>query len=391
MLHKRLFLVLLAFSWLLTGCWHVMPVDRRGMVTAIGVDKGQHGQYLFSVALVNPVGLPSPGGKGGTSNLPTSIVYSAASQNLDQALHMMTAQSHLHWDLAHVQALAVSEEVAREGLLPVLDYFMRTSEITETARLFVARGSDARHLLESGEHLQPYQGIRIDETAMWTAMHLPYWSREVFDFVDHVPVSGKAPTLTGLSIATQGEAKTPDFKIDGVAVFRGDKLIGWLSKPSCYGLAFATGRVQHMGLSFPGPTPDGSFNVDATSAAPRIHVWQQNSVPFFTLDVHVKAYVTSVTPEVSFLAPENIKAFEGVASRVVLSDIVRVVSDTKSLGVDPIGFGEALRVQQPSIWRAWTRKWPGEPYRSIPVRVSVSVALNSVGDKVQPLLQPTTQ
>lgn len=382
-------LLLLLLGLPLAGCWHTVGVDQRGLVTVVGVDPGPHGLYHFTFSVLNPLGLPAPGGKGSSSGNPTTLPHEADAPDIDQAVHAASTQMHLHFDLAHLQALVVSEEIAKRGLMPVLDYVARSPTIIETGHLYIARSGRAEKLLEGGSSLLPYEGKAIEDTEAWTEMHTPLRALRLFEFISRVPMLGNAPFTTGIRASEPIGATEEMFRIEGEAVFAGDKLAGWLSQDATYGLALARGRIMHLGMSFPGPTQGGVFTADLIGAAPRETFRIVAGRPVLELTVTTRGRLSSLQPETPLGQPADIAPYEAAAATHLVQELMQAIKETKALGADAIGFGEAVRIAQPKLWQRWRPDWPNRIYPKIPVLVHAKVTIMGTGDKATPISPQT--
>jgi spore germination protein KC len=123
-LRKIIVICLLCFSCSLsTGCWNRKEIDSLAFVIAVGIDPSKKG-YLVSSQVANTAALT----KQGVMNAPTFFVYSTAGKTIFDAVRNATHSSpnKLFW--SHTKVLVLSEDVAKKGLKPVLDFFARDAE-----------------------------------------------------------------------------------------------------------------------------------------------------------------------------------------------------------------------------------------------------------------------
>ncbi|MFC6603759.1 hypothetical protein ACFQDF_23170 [Ectobacillus funiculus] len=90
---------------------------------AVGIDPSESG-YLVSTQVANTAALTKEGAK----NAPNFFVYTTPGKTIFDAIRTATHNSpyKLYW--SHTKVLVLSEETARKGLEPVLDYFARDAE-----------------------------------------------------------------------------------------------------------------------------------------------------------------------------------------------------------------------------------------------------------------------
>ena len=148
-----LFCLVFTMLFFQAGCWDRREPGFLGVVTAVAFDFDPQTDLLKVIAQVaNPLGIGSgesggqSGGGGGGKNL--FWVVEASGQTIYEAIkrtEQITSRKLL-W--SHLEAVLFSEEMAREGLLPVLDYIDRERQARLIARPFVEQG-DMRQLSEA--------------------------------------------------------------------------------------------------------------------------------------------------------------------------------------------------------------------------------------------------
>ncbi|GAA3328162.1 hypothetical protein GCM10020331_071020 [Ectobacillus funiculus] len=106
------------------GCWNRKEIETLSFVIAVGIDPSESG-YLVSTQVANTAALTKEGAK----NAPNFFcLYYSWKKTIFDAIRTATHNSpyKLYW--SHTKVLVLSEETARKGLEPVLDYFARDAE-----------------------------------------------------------------------------------------------------------------------------------------------------------------------------------------------------------------------------------------------------------------------
>ena len=105
---------------LLTGCWDRNEINDLGIVVAVALDKDAvTGKIMATSQMVRPGALKKDG--GGELSSPVEIITTKGN-TLAETVKNISEQFDRIPFLAHVKVLVVSEQLAKEGLLPLLDF-----------------------------------------------------------------------------------------------------------------------------------------------------------------------------------------------------------------------------------------------------------------------------
>jgi len=120
---RVLFIVVIMFSLLLTGCWGSSEIDTLAINVAIGLDKAGD-KCKVSSQIINPRAIAV----GENANESPVILFEKEGVDIDEAMLKMTSKSSRKLFNLHLRMLVISEEVARRGIKNVVEYFLRNNE-----------------------------------------------------------------------------------------------------------------------------------------------------------------------------------------------------------------------------------------------------------------------
>ena len=112
------------------------------LMRTIGVDRAADG--------VEVTASTGPRAKGLQAEGEAALVLSAKASSLSGACLTMQGHSDSYVFYGYVDQLLVGEELANQGIKPVLDYFARDEELGLGAQLWLVRNGTARQAVESG-------------------------------------------------------------------------------------------------------------------------------------------------------------------------------------------------------------------------------------------------
>ena len=137
--------VILAGSLLLTGC-SGLPTSREmgdmALLRTMGVDSAS--------GAVEVTGSTGPRARGLQAEGEPALVLSAQGESLSAACLAMQGLSDNYVFFGYVDQLLLGEGLAKSGVMPVLDYFARDTELGLGAQLWLVKDSTAGNAVESG-------------------------------------------------------------------------------------------------------------------------------------------------------------------------------------------------------------------------------------------------
>jgi len=362
-------------SVVLTGCWGAPAIDRQGMVSILGLDLAPAGRFRATADIVNVAGLPPPTGAGQGSSSPV-FVRSAVGSTPTEAIARLAVSSQTSLDLTHLQGVIASEAYARTSLETLANTFSH-AELTGTAWLFVARASTAEALLRGTESVKPEPGRSLLQTAL-------YGEHEVARLVDRVDSLQFRALMRGDDFATvgvgtdttQGGGPRTAFRLQGLALFDGFHLTGWLDGPTLEGLLLDTNRLGRVRVTV--PTSGGAMTFMVLSARRSIHVTATRPAPA----AHIVASVVleaQTAPTDRPIPPLTVAASRWRLRTEVAAALwqrgATAIAQAQAAGSDVLSLGQSVRVADPGYWRDHGATWETGAYRAIPVRLTVHVRI----------------
>lgn len=206
-----------------SGCADVTDVNRRILVYAIGLDRGEDEQVQLTIQyLLTSGGQQSGGGDGGSPPLQTAPVNHTVSAPtvalaLDQIIHQIPGELFL----GNLRILAIGRELAEEGIARALDPIMRLPFAPASALAVIAEGT-AKEALEPTDQTAPAPGLfmaRVMEGAMRRHGHAS--QTPLFRLYNQVHTPHRTLLVPVIGRAEHGPS------IKGIGILAGDRL-AWI-------------------------------------------------------------------------------------------------------------------------------------------------------------------
>lgn len=380
-------MLLLIFVMLLTGCWSQKELNEIAINVAVGIDKIGD-QYLVSCQIVNPSAVATSNGSASGNSV---FLYQQKSTSISEAIRKITLVSSrkIYW--GHIRMLIVDEKVAREGINDILDNFLREYEVRTDFYIAVTKKVTAESVLKIQTPIE-----KIPANYMFASLEsseknwAPTTKVTINDFIFNLMGPGTNPILTGITIIGDQSLGTKKENIDkikpnshlkyiGIAIFKKDKLIGWLNESESKGFNYITNNVNRT-IGFIKCHKKSTIAFEVIKSKTKIKAYVKHNTATLTLDLHMKAYIKEIQcKNINLDNPETISRLEKMSEKQVKSIIQKTLNTAqKKYKVDILGFGESVHRASPNYWHTHKNKWD-ETFSKLPVSINVDVNIIHTG------------
>ncbi|CAH1057226.1 Ger(x)C family spore germination protein [Paenibacillus pseudetheri] len=383
-------MIALQFTLVLSGCWERKELNEVAFVLGIGIDKAETG-YTVSMQVVIPsaISSQSTGGGGGTG-VPV-VVYKFTVPTFYDAQRKLNLDSSRTSYLGHIRVLVIGEELARSGVGEILDVFKRSREPRMDFYVMVARDATASDVLNV---LTPMD--KLPANKLFSSLDNSYKDSAktvavtLDDFIENLLSEGEHPVLTGVKIMgdpKEGEDKSnvertmPKARLEyhTVAVFRKDKLIGWLNEGETIGYNYINDKVtSHSG---PIAGKDGKpIVIESIKSSTKRKVKIIDGEPHIYLNVKALCNIEEVQSTENLESESTIKRLEKETEKRIIERMQNTVEQvTNRFNIDIMGFGQSIYHASPKAWAKLQQKKGDDYLKSLPIHYSASVVINRVG------------
>ena len=206
---------------------------------------------------------------------------------------------------------------------------------------------------------------------------------------------GKEGVLTGIYIIGDEESgsskqnvesitPTAQLKLDGIAVFKEDKLVGWLTDEEGIAYNIITDQVKNtLGtLSCP---EGGKVNINVDNLTSKLKNTIVDGKPEIEIDIQISGNIGEIDCEIDITKEETIKMLEKTYEEQVeknVNETIQVVQD--DFQSDIFGFGAAIHQSNPKEWKKIKNQW-GTEFSEIKTTVKVKVNIRHFGTVNNPI------
>lgn len=135
---KKIILIIICF--LLCGCYNYNELNKLSIVSSVSIDKKDN-KYLVGAQIMNIKNNESDEGS-------KIIVYEEEGKTINDALRKINNKSSRKLYAGHFSKLVISEEIAKENIVDILDLFLRKAEIKDEFTITVVKNIEASKLIK---------------------------------------------------------------------------------------------------------------------------------------------------------------------------------------------------------------------------------------------------
>lgn len=381
----------------LTGCWDRIEVNDLAIVQGIALDHAPDGHVEVTISIPVPSEITPPGATGGGAQLgPPATNKSAVGRTVTEAVIRLQEKlsRRIYW--AHNAVILIGEDLARDGIGPVLDFFTRNRQSRLNSVIAVTTGK-ARDVLASTLPVELNVPTGIQEMER---LHLAPFA-DVKTFLQMMLGEGIEPTTSLVHVVTGGAPQPGTLQLPsgqqserdpaqpavfGAAVFKGDRLVTMLSEREAAGILFAKGQFGPLFIPV-SVDQDRWVGMRLLRYTSRYRPRLEGDQLRMEVHVSVEAELLENKAGVDADDPRVIKLLERELEKTIGATIRSTVTKMQDEAqADIFGFGAAVRRRLPTLWREISASWD-EIFARLPVDIEVKAAILRTGltNRPQPL------
>ncbi|MED3804908.1 Ger(x)C family spore germination protein [Lysinibacillus xylanilyticus] len=382
---KCMFVFLIILSPILTGCWDKRELNELGIMLALGIDKVED-EYRVTAQVVVPSEVST---KTSTGRSPV-ILYKENGETVYEALQKITKESPREMYTGHLRMLVLGEDLAEEGIAQSIELLSRYRELRSDFYVAIAKDRTAEELLNVRTTIE-----NLPANEMFNALKTPEATSTstngftLDELITNLTSDGKEAVLTGILVKGEiemgsnkqnVESITPaaQIKFDDLAVFKKDKLVGWLTARDSRGYNAILNKVHNSVTAISCPK-GGKVTLEIIQSDSKIKGKINKGKPEVDVNIKVKGNVEEVECQINLNDQETIVELEKNTEKQLEKTInLTIETAQKQYKSDIFGFGEAIHRSNPEEWKKIKEHWD-EKFAEMTANVKVDVKLVHTG------------
>ena len=207
---------------ILCGCWNYREIDTLAIVAGMAIDKDIiTKKYIVTTEIITTQ-------MSGVSSIINSELYTSEGDSIFGAVRNTIEKTGLKLFWSDAKVIIISESLAMEGVIPVIDWINRSSDVRSDMWVLISKGNSAAEILKAKVKLNAVTSFHLDETMKSGKTLSKFTDSRLWSFIDEISSEGKSATVATVKNELNDDTISP--RVAGSAVFKSDKLVGYLNE-----------------------------------------------------------------------------------------------------------------------------------------------------------------
>lgn len=393
---KTVKVILFLFTTLLlTGCGNYRELNDLAITTGIAFDI-KDDQYIVSYMIAN-----SNKAETDSKSSETKItVYEGIGNTISSAYMDLNSKNPKIPYISHLEAVIISEDLAKKGMLEALDFLMRNPESRKEFYIVLSKDIEAGTLLKTLAPLESFPSQNIAEIIKsnkddQSTIVMQKYSDVITNLIDE----GVEPIINGIELdGNKDEGQTQEslekatpsatIKIDTIGVFKDDKLLGWASHDETVGINIINNNAGFVLLETKCDDKYMTSTLKDIKTEPIITF--ENNIPKIKLKIKADGAILEMQCKRNLEETKVTKELEKEFNEKLKSIIDEAISMAqKKYKSDIFGFGNYIYKNNTKKWKLLKDNWDSEIFPNITVETDININLNNKGSLEQSLKEVT--
>ena len=359
---KMIFIIPIIF--LLTGCYNYREINELAIVSGVSIRKVDN-----EIELTTEVINPKKEQDASSGEEPEFIIYSSRAKSVQEAIRKMMKESPRKMYGAHIEILVIDEGIAREYLMDILDSFARNPEIRSEFKVLVGKSDDILKITTPLEKISS-ENIRnsLENNNKYLGFANVVTYHELISNVLNPNIELVLPVLSMKGNVNLGEDKenisNTSVKatsiIDGMAIFRNNKLIGYLTEEESLTYNILRDSAKNFFIRTSGH--DNEYIVHEIIRLSSKMEFDRNKNEM-KITLTGKSAISEVNEKIDL---ENLEELKKMVERSILSI-------QKKYNSDIFGFGDVIYKSYPKYFQKIKDEFKQDGFQNMKVNVSVKI------------------
>lgn len=384
---KKYFIILMIFinSVALTGCWNYKDINDMRFLSGMAVDYNEEKEeFIVTAEIINPISEELKG-----------EVFQARGKSVFDGIRDIIIENGRKLYVAHAKVLIVSEYVAKNKMLSVVDYISRDAEYRDDIYVLVSKGKAAKEILEVDvEHtsekkgdLHTVTGYLIQDILKNEDSNSKYHKVPLWRFNKALQNEGESPTLPVIKVYKNNVNQHDISQVFETAVFNKDKFVGYLNREETKYYIMVIDELKG-GIV----VVESKFNQKLTKVSLEIFNSKTKVKSIYTndelsikIDIENTVNIAEIGGTSDFISKEGREKLKKDAEEFLKSEIEKTIKKVqKEYKSDIFNFSTAIKKRYPNKWKEIKNNWE-EVFSNLKVEVNVNFKIRGSAINSKPL------
>ncbi|MBO6145930.1 MAG: Ger(x)C family spore germination protein [Bacilli bacterium] len=337
---KRVIIIFI-IVFLLSGCYNYKELNKLAIVSSVSIDKSNN-EYLVGAQVINIKN------KEDTSSSNVTV-YEAKGKTIEEALRKMTMKSDKKLYGGHLNKLVISEDVAKDSIINIIDLFQRLPEIKDEFTITISKDIEANKVIKmitSSESIPAdYVKNTIDSSDLQSALT---YSSKLDEFVSYYLKDYIDPVISVIRVKNYNDNSTKTSNkettysnskivLDNIAITNNGKFEKYLNDNETIGYNFIKDNINQMII--PIKCGNNYSSISVLSSKTKNKVVKKDNYYVITFNIKSNATINEYNCKKDLDNEKTINFLERESERKIkkyINDVLDVKSKSEFLGLKRI-------------------------------------------------------
>lgn len=379
-MNKKIFLLLIVF--LLTGCYDQKELNTIAILTATEINKIDN-EFIVNTQVINPQSSDK------TVNIQAPFVmYEGKGQTIHEAYRNIKMQSSRFIYPNHMQILIINENLAKEDINQIIDFFLRIPDIRTEFNVLVGKTKDilnittpiddisATSILETMETNNKYLGV----TNFVTFNELA--NMNLNKNLEIILPSINAKNINKLAESTENTKNTKVesiYELETLAIFKNNQLKGYLTKDESIAYNLIKNKAKSI-LITNECEKDKYMTIEATDIKSDINTKNKE----INIKIKMTGNINETMCSINLNKEKNIKKLEKELNEYITKKIETSINDIrKNYNSDIFGFLDLIYKTDYNTYKQIKDNWYKSEFKNIKIKIKTSINIIGKGNVLE--------
>ncbi|MEG0826228.1 MAG: Ger(x)C family spore germination protein [Bacilli bacterium] len=379
---KILFIILAVFF--ISGCSAYNELDDLSICTAMAIDlEDNNYKVTYMIANSKKSNASSKEGEAKT------ILYDGIGKNLSEAIDNIALISPKALYIGHLSIIVISEEVAKKGMINIMDYLLRNSQSRKKFDLVLSQNNKARDTLQILSPLESFPSRNILSNLKSSNLYQSISLKVQYnDFLEVILDKGINPVLSSISVIGDieegGKSDSLDqtvipanLIVNSLGIFKKDKLLKFSNFDETIGINFINNKIKKSIISIPCDNNYIVFEVIKSLTKKDINFNKDKITG--KISINTSLSIGEVNCKINL---EDIKVVEDLKLKVKqkIEDLVdKAIKIAKDNQTDIFGFGSIIYKNYNNKWSKYEKNWDNFYFPNLNILKNINVKIINSG------------
>lgn len=367
------FILIICICSSLCGCWDYVGLNEIAITLGVAVDK-EEDNYKLTFEIVDLLESSKDTG------IKTTYIEGEG-KTVFEAARNAKSRTATKIFFGNQEVLVISEQIAKEeGILKTLDFFMRDAEPRETIHVMISKEKTAKDLLIAKGLTNPASSLEIKEiirrdhevTSKTAVIQL-------YQIYSILYKHGWMLVLPAFHAVKNNDISTPES--DGMAVFKEDKLIGYLAPDETFFCLFVINEVNGGLFSVEKQNDLGdrtTYEITGSKTKTDFEYDKEKDKFKITVEIDIETFISQCPRHLENpYDTELINEMKKMADEYLKKNIENVIQKVQTqYNSDIFGFGNTVYRKDNKLWHEVSENWD-RYFRELEVEIKPNVHIRN--------------